>query len=379
VALPITAIYYAILAATRGFGTMGPTVAIERVWRTSAQAVGAAIVFLLGGGISALALAWVFPFVLGTFFGAWQLRRLLRPATGASGDQGRAPSFGEAFREFWAFSSLRGVASIFQTTFLWVDTLLVGALLTATDAGIYTTSSRLVRLGSLVLLAIVQAVGPQISQFLTTGERGRAEHVYRVSTWWLMTLTWPAYITMAIFAPVLLRIFGHHFSAGAEVVVTMSAAMLLSTAMGAVDMVLLMGGRSGWNLINSVISLSVNVTMNLILIPHLGIEGAAIAWATAVALNNLLPYAEVRLLLGISPFDAPGIVPALGSVLSFAVIGCVARLVIGANLGGLFVTLALGTGLYLLILHRYGSSLEFGSLIASLRPRSRRPAVGAMP
>ena len=209
-ALPVTAMYYAILAATRGFGTMMPTVAIERVWRTLAQALGVGFVIVVGNGsIPSLAVAWVLPFVFGLFLGVRQLRRLMRPARARLPDQvAPPPSLLATFREFWGFSSLRGIASIFQTTFLWVDTLLVGALVSAQAAGIYTTSSRLVRLGSLVLLAIVQAVGPQISEFLSRHERGRAEHVYRVSTWWLMALTWPAYITMAVFAPVLLRIFG---------------------------------------------------------------------------------------------------------------------------------------------------------------------------
>ena len=182
----------------------------------------------------------------------------------------------------------------------------MGALVSASAAAIYTTSSRMVRLGSIVLLAIVQAVGPQISEFLSRHQRSRAEHVYRISTWWLMTLTWPLYITMAIFAPLLLRIFGADFSTGAEVVATMCAAMLLSTAMGPVDMVLLMGGKSGWNLINGVLSLATNVILNLLLVPHLGIEGAAIAFAASVALNILLPYVEVRALLHISPFAAQG-------------------------------------------------------------------------
>ena len=378
-ALPVTAMYYAILAATRGFGTMMPTVAIERVWRTLAQALGAGFVIVVGNGsIPSLAVAWVLPFVFGLFLGIWQLRRLMRPVKARLPDQvAPPPSLLATFREFWRFSSLRGIASIFQTTFLWVDTLLVGALVSAQAAGIYTTSSRLVRLGSLVLLAIVQAVGPQISEFLSRHERGRAEHVYRVSTWWLMALTWPVYLTMALFAPVFLRIFGHHFSSGAEVVATMSAAMLLSTAMGAVDMVLLMGGRSGWNLINSVVSLATNITLNLLLIPHLGIEGAAIAWAASVALNNLLPYAEVRILLHISPFAAPGAVPAVGALVAFGIVGGGLRLALGADLAALALTVTIGTGLYLFILRRYGSSLEFGSLVSSLRRRSRQgSAVG---
>jgi O-antigen/teichoic acid export membrane protein len=369
-ALPFTAMYYAVLAATRGFGTMVPTLAIERIGRTCAQTLGAGLVVAIGGSVDALTLTWVLPFVVGTFLAAWQLRGLIRREEARSSRQTAPPPISTAAREFWTFSSLRGIASILNTTFLWLDTLLVGALVSASAAAIYTTSSRMVRLGSLVLLAMIQAVGPQISELLSRHQRSRAEHVYRISTWWLMAITWPLYITMAIFAPLLLRVFGSDFATGAAVVATMSAAMLLSTGVGPVDMVLLMGGKSGWNLINTVVSLATNVVLNLILVPQLGIEGAAIAWAVSVALNNLLPYAEVRALLRISPFAMPGLVPALGALISFGVVGCLARLALGPTIAGLVLSLGVGTCLYVVLLHRFGSSLEFGSLTSSFRVRS---------
>ena len=374
-ALPFTAMYYAILAATRGFGTMVPTVGVERIGRTLAQAAAAGLVIAFGGGTMGMALAWVLPFVGGMFVAAWSLRRLMRRAVPESSSEAGRPSLTEVAREFWGFSSLRGIASIFQTAGLWVDTLIVGGLLTASAAAIYTTSGRSVRLGAIVLLALVQAVAPQISDLLSRHERSRAEHVYRVSTWWLMSLTWPLYITLAIYAPLLLRIFGSRFPTGAEVVVTMSAAMLLSTAIGPVDMVLLMGGKSGWNLMNSAFSLAVNITLNFALIPHLGIEGAAIAWAVSVSLNNLLPYLEVRVMFRMTPFASPGAVPALASLISFGVVGGAVRLAVGPSTAGLAVTALLGTGLYLLLLRRFGSSLEFASLLSSLRPGSRQEAM----
>ena len=378
-ALPSTAMYYAVLAATRGFGTMVPTVAIERVGRTLAQAVGAGLVIVAGWGNSAMALAWSLPFGVGLFFAVWQLARLVHQAERRYPDEAPAPPLSEVAREFWRFSSLRGLASIFQTTFLWMDTLLVGALVTASAAAIYTTSGRTVRLGSLILLAIVQAVAPQISEYLSRHERSRTEHVYRISTWWLMVLTWPLYLTMAIFAPVWLRIFGSDFSTGSQVVATMAAAMLLSTAIGPVDMVLLMGGKSGWNLMNSGLALTTNICLNLLLVPHLGIEGAAIAWATSVAMNNLLPYIEVRAMLRISPFAAAGAVPALAALVGFGAVGCLARLILGPSVVGLALTVLLGTCVDLLLLRRFGSSLELGSLVASFRPRRRMAGLPPQP
>lgn len=368
-ALPFAAAYFPLLAATRGFGTMTPTVAIERVGRTAAQALGLGIAVGAGGDAMTMALVWVLPFVVGSFFAAWQLHRLIRQADVASSDRAARPPLADVATEFWRFSSLRGLASIFQTAFLYTDTLIVGALVSSSATGIYTTSGRMVRLGSLILLAIMQAVAPQISDLLARGHISRAEHVYRVATWWLMSLTWPIYITMGIFAPVLLRIFGVQFSTGAGVVATMSGAMLLSTAIGPVDMVLLMGGKSGWNLINSALGLSANLILNFLLVPHLGIEGAAIAWAASVALNNLLPCAEIRAILGISPFARPGAVPALGSAIAFGVVGCIVRATLGPSVGGLLLSVTVGTGLYVLLLLRFGASLGLGSLAPILRLR----------
>ena len=123
IALPFTAMYYALLASTRGFGTMVPTVAIERVGRPFAQALGAGIVVAVGASVNMLTLIWALPFVVGSFLAAWQLHGLIGQEYARSSRDSAPPRVLDLAREFWRFSSLRGVASIFQTTFLWLDTL----------------------------------------------------------------------------------------------------------------------------------------------------------------------------------------------------------------------------------------------------------------
>ena len=373
--LPFTAMYFAILAATRGFGTMVPTVVIERIGRNLSQVVLAGLVIAFGGGVLAMGLAWGLPFAVGMVFAAIRLRRLIRGDDLAGTGPSVPPPLSATAGEFWRFSGFRGLASIFQVTLLWVDLLLVGALLSASGAAIYTTSSRTVRLGSVVvLLALTQAIAPQMSELFAKKETRRAEHVYRTSAWWTMTLTWPFYLTLALFAPAVLGIFGPDFATGAVVVVTMSAAMLVSTAIGPVDMVLLMGGKSGWNLLNTVVALVTDIVLILILVPHLGIEGAAIAWATSVVLNNVLPWLEVKLLLGVTPFATPGLIPASTAIVSFGVVGVLARISLGPTFPAAVLAIAVATPIYVLLLRRFGQQLEFDSLFSTLRPRGRRAA-----
>ncbi len=80
--------------------------------------------------------------------------------------------------------------------------------------------------------------------------------------------------------------------------------MMMAVAAGALDTVLLMSGRSVASLVNGVVAAVVNVGLCLVLIPWVGMVGAAIAWAAAVVVRNGLAYGQVRQDLGVTPWSA---------------------------------------------------------------------------
>ena len=116
-----------------------------------------------------------------------------------------------------------------------------------------------------------------------------------------MIASWPFYLMLAGFSPLLMGVFGNGYDAGSDVVLILSLTMLLATSCGPVDAVLLMAGRSWLSLRNSVVALAVNVGLDLVLIPLDGIRGAAIAWSIAIVVRNLLPLAQVHRHLGMWP------------------------------------------------------------------------------
>jgi O-antigen/teichoic acid export membrane protein len=100
---------------------------------------------------------------------------------------------------------------------------------------------------------------------------------------------------------------------------------------------LLMAGRSGLSLVNSAVSLVVDLALDAVLIPWLGVTGAAIAWAAALAVRNLLMLAQVSRLFGMTPAGA-GLGLAVSSALvCFGVLPMSVRLAFGttATLAGL--------------------------------------------
>ena len=369
--IPLGAITTVVLAGTRGMGTMAPFVMVQNVFLPAIRPVLIAAALYLGLGTLAVALGWAAPvgaaFLLGMLF----LLRLVVRARKA--DPGLSPgNTRDITREFWSFAGPRALAAVFGITITWLDVLLVGAFMHSTQqAGIYAAASRLSVLGASMLSAVGMAIAPQVSELATLGKMREAEKLFQVGTWWLMALTWPVYITLAIFAPFLLEVYGHRFAAGTAALMILCLAQLFNLGTGNVTIVLLMVGKSSWNMYNAAGSLAVNIALNIVLIPRLGITGAAIAWAASIVCNNLAALLQVNYLLRIRPFGRGYWVVVAASVFFFGVGGVIVRQIVGLNLAGFALFMLLSLPVYALVLWRLRGMLGLSSLRQSAVKRKR--------
>ncbi|MDH3706553.1 MAG: polysaccharide biosynthesis C-terminal domain-containing protein, partial [Acidimicrobiia bacterium] len=337
----------------RGTGTMGPTVWLDQVLRPVAQVI--ALVVVVAGSFSVVAAtaAWLWPFALSLTGAAAWLALRLPPSDGS-----RVDAAG-----FWRFALPQAGTGLLRVMIRWVDTLVVGALLGVEAAAIYTAATRLLKLGSIVNQAVFRAASPQIAEDLSVDDRHGAEAVFRTSANWLVLATWPLYLTCLVFAPVILRVFGDEFEAGAGAARILAGALLVASACGPVESVLVMSGRSGLNLLNNVVALAANIGFGLLLIPTWELEGAAVAWAISVGLTNLLPLAQVRHLLAMVPFDGVMARTGIGLVAAFG-IGALASLVVGGGVLGMVVGLAVAAAVAAPQIWRRRGELALRQLLA---------------
>jgi O-antigen/teichoic acid export membrane protein len=367
--LPFATISTVALAGTRGYGTMAPFALTEGVAKPAVRPL--AVLALMAGGLSAIdvALAWSIPEGLGCAVALVVLFRLIgrderaARAIAPSGTTGLA-------RDFWAFSAPRSFAAAFQVTVIYIDLLLLGHFRSTAEVGVYAATSRLVTVGTFALQAVRLAIAPHISALLAREDHRGAEDLYQTATWWLMAISWPIFLMLAVFAPVVLGIFGRGFSSGQGALVILSLAMLVNLGTGNVSMVLLMSGRSGWNLLNEGVALVLNIVLNLLLIPRLGMAGAAISWAVSIAADNLMAAAEVRILLGMGPFGPGYGVVAASSVACFAGLGLAARWLWGATWFALVVGGALATAAFAALLFRNRDVMRLGLVKEAIGSRS---------
>jgi O-antigen/teichoic acid export membrane protein len=360
-ALPFAALSDTLLGAARGYRAMKPTVVVDKIGRSTGQLIGITIA-ITAGSVALLAPLWALPYVPAAAIGWWWLRRVRRdhrPGAGAAVESGpngasangssangsttgrhAAPRHGNAVsvgagvgsataRGFWRFTGPRAVANLAQITIQRIDIVLVAIILGPVEAAIYTAATRFLVAGQFANSALSQAAQPRFAELFAVDDRRGANVVYRATTAWLVILTWPLYLLAVIYGPEILSIFGHSYRAGDMVMVILGLTMLVATACGQVDMVLITTGRSSWSLANGLTAVFVNVGLDLFLIPRYGITGAATGWAVAIIITNLVPLAQLAISKRLNPFGS-GTFIAIGlAVVSFAVIPLAARAAFG--------------------------------------------------
>lgn len=367
--IPMGAAASVAIQGTRGFSTIVPYVTLEDVGRPLLQPMLVWGALTLGLGGLAISLAWAVPVGLEFLLASIWLLMLIRSDRRAGREVGPWRPEGHVASEFWRFSAPRGLAAFFQVGILSLDVLLVGGLRTTKEAAVYAAASKLLLGGGFAIEAIRVAIAPQISVLLSRHQRDAAQAVYRAGTWWLIALSFPFYLALAVFGSLILKIFGHGYGTGSTVVLILSLAMLLGLATGNVTTVLLMGGKSSWSLINTVVALALNVGLNLLLIPRLGINGAALAWAVSIVVINIAPLVQVRMLLRLDPFGRGFFVVTTATLVCFGAFGLLVRALLGETMTALLTFGVLATPVYVAILYRYRQTLHFDDIRAGFRRR----------
>ena len=401
--LPFAALLDTYLGVGRGYRDMRPTVVIDKIGRSIVQLLGI-IVAVAAGSAALLAPLWALPYVPAAAIAWFWVRRIRRrPSKGPRGMPDVPPELAALLaistpvpkikgalqrgsrtaarrlananpRGFWQFTTPRGIASLASITLQRIDIVLVAILMGPGWAAVYTAATRFLVAGQLGNMAISMAAQPRFTELFALGDRRSASVIYQVTTAWLVLLTWPLYLLAIVYGPVVLSVFGHSYKAGADVMLILGLTMLLATACGQVDMVLITTGRSSWSLINGLLAVGVNVGLDLVLIPRYGITGAAIGWAVAIIVTNLMPMAQLASSIHLQPFGRGTILAAGLSVVSFGAIPLALRAVLGDGLIGLATGVAAGCLVQAIGLWRLSDVLQLSAMpgISSIQRRLQR-------
>jgi O-antigen/teichoic acid export membrane protein len=294
VALPVVVCSDIVVSATRGFGSMRPTVLLDGMFQPVAQLTLIGITLLTGkGSVPLLAAAWALPSLPVLLLASLWLRRRL-PHT---------PYLPGTAHDLWRHTWPRSLAAAIQAVFQRLDIVIVAMLAGPVEAAVYTAATRFKVVGQLANQALAQAAQPRLVRALAEGDLPRARELYQSAALWLVLLTWPIWLGYAALAPWLLgAVFGDGYASGVPVALVLAATMMLATACGMADVVLTSAGRTGSSLANLTVAIAVTVALDVLLIPAFGALGAALGWAGGTVVKNLLPLWQIHRLYGLHPF-----------------------------------------------------------------------------
>lgn len=202
---------------------------------------------------------------------------------------------------------------------MWTDTLMLGHFMPTDKVGIYQAAFQTSLLLNVVLMAFNSIFGPIIADMYNRQQTDKLNELFKIITKWTLYLTLPLFLMVLFLAKGVMYLFGPKFIIGWVPLVILASSQLVSASVGSVGQILTMSGHQKLWLYNTSTIAVLNVILNLLFIPLLGIVGAAVATATSVGILNLLSLLEVRLLIGISPFDKRHIKILIGGLSALAV------------------------------------------------------------
>ena len=180
-----------------------------------------------------------------------------------------------------------------------IDVLMIGSFKGLAEVGLYSPVNRGAQLITFILMAVSSSLAPTVASRYANGELGKLQKTITSGVRTVAGVALLFALSLGIGSYWYLSLFGPEFTEGQNALYIFCAGNFLYTSLGLSYMTLNMTGHEraavviGWG------AMTVNVVLNILLIPRWGIEGAALATSIGSTLGALVGVMVVKRKLGI--------------------------------------------------------------------------------
>ena len=303
VAIPFIALTYVWLGGSRGMKVMRHTLYVQWV----AQPILWIVLMLAFWqadktepmAVWAYAASWVLAAAGAWFF--W---------TGLSRRFAKEPAENALTVALIRYGGPRAPAALLSQGLFWIDYFVAASIgapaVTPNELGVYAACVRVALAMVLFLTAVSYVFSPFVADLHARGETEKLDGLFKSITRWTVAGTIPLLLLMLLAPAAILRLFGgSDFTSGTTALRILVIGQAINVSVGAAGFVLIMAGRTGWDLTVYAVSAFLDLVLSLILVPKFGINGAAAAQAITIGLSNWLRLGLVKKYVGIFPWDKP--------------------------------------------------------------------------
>ena len=200
----------------------------------------------------------------------------------------------------WLSSSLPlMILGFMQVMIARSDILMLGSMKGASAVSIYVV----VRYGTEFIIFVQTAannvLSPHIASLVAEGRKPALQRIVTKGSAMIFAASLLIGLFLVAFSDQILGLFGPEFVAGKTALIILAIGQLVNTSVGPVGKLLAMGGYEKHTATSVTCSGILNIVLNALMIPHWGVNGAAIATATSIIILNLVELFLVRTKLGI--------------------------------------------------------------------------------
>lgn len=200
------------------------------------------------------------------------------------------------------------IPSVSHQVHQWMDILILGAILTNDAVGVYEVAWRIGGPVLLVAQSIGVAIFPQFSSWESTGDRESIEELFSNVLTPSMFLVFPAFFgTLVLSREILVHVFDPEFGAAWLALIVIMAGKIPSGVQSLAGNALYGLNKPKYVTVATVVTITANLVLNVVLIWQFGILGAALGTMSAVTIGTtirtyyLSQFIEIRV-----PYDELG-------------------------------------------------------------------------
>ena len=155
------------------------------------------------------------------------------------------------------------------------------------DVSLFEIAQRCATVPSFFLMSVNTVVAPRFASLYNRGKTAELANLVRTSTVVIILVSVPVLLVIVVFSTKFLALFGPEFPAAKTVLYILAAGQIVNSATGSVGVLLMMTGQGKGMKGLILISATVNIVLNVVLIQMWAINGAALATAGSLVLMNL--------------------------------------------------------------------------------------------
>ena len=219
------------------------------------------------------------------------------------------------YKDLLLFSMPLLSIALFQMILTWTDTLMLGGMRTLDEVGLYNAAHPVADFIGIPMGALLLIFAPIITGLFAKESFSEIRRNYYVLTKWVFLTSLPLFLIIFLFPQVFLNsLFGNNYVSAGLTLQVLSLGYFIVNLLGPNGTTLVAIGKTKFLMWASFAAAVLNIILNLVLIPFMGILGASIATSISIAFHCIIRQAKVHSLLKIDPITRNLLKPTIISI-----------------------------------------------------------------